>query len=110
MSDGLYNFGFGDLNNQNDVDDLVVTDNKDTGMVLATLIQILVVFLETHSGKAVHFKGSTCSRTRMYQIILTKEKASWENKLTVYGIVNGDIMPFEIDFKFDAFIVKQKLS
>jgi hypothetical protein len=108
ISDDLCNFAFGDLTDKNQIDDRAVTDNKDMNMVLATIIQILLEFLETHKNKAVYFQGSTTSRTRMYQIILRKEKPNWENKLIVYGIFNDEIMPYETDFAFDAFIVKQK--
>ncbi|MCF0064211.1 hypothetical protein MUK70_26530 [Dyadobacter chenwenxiniae] len=108
ISDDIYNFAFGDLADENAIDDRAVTDNKDMNMVLATIIQILLEFLETHKNKAVYFQGSTTSRTRMYQIILRREKPNWENRLIVYGIFNDEIMPYETDFSFDAFIVKQK--
>ncbi|MCF2520551.1 DUF6934 family protein [Dyadobacter sp. CY351] len=108
ISEDVCNFAFGDLTENNEIDDRAVTDNKDTNMVLATVIRILLEFLDTHKNKAVYFQGSTPSRTRMYQIILRKEKPNWETSLIVYGIFDGEIMPYETDFKFDAFIVKQK--
>ena len=105
MSENVYNFGFGDVNDDGQIDDLAVTDNKDTYAVFATLIQILFDFFKTHENKYVYFIGSTQSRTRMYQIILSKERTNWEGRLIVYGLLDGDTLPFEIDCRFDAFII-----
>lgn len=106
MSENVYNFGFGDVTDEGEIDDLAVTDNKDTYMVFATLIQILLDFFKTHNNKFVYFTGSTQSRTRMYQIVLSKEKANWKDILIVYGMSDGEAVPFETDCKFDAFMIK----
>lgn len=108
ISADLYNFAFGDVNEEDEIDDFVVSNNKDMDKVFATLIQILITFLKTHKGKGVYFKGSTPSRTRMYQIILNKERANWEGLLAVYGSYNGNLMPFETDHRYNSFIVELK--
>ncbi|MCF2506247.1 hypothetical protein L0663_22830 [Dyadobacter sp. CY107] len=108
MSENVYNFAFGDLDDKGEIDDLAITNNKDTHLVFATVIQILLDFLDNNESKLVYFKGSTPARTRMYQIILRKEKANWKDRLIVYGIKNDDTIPFKTDCKFDAFICKTK--
>jgi hypothetical protein len=108
IADGLYNLAFGDVSSRGELDDLVVTDNKDMYEVLATVIQILRIFLELHPDEAIYVKGSTPSRTRLYQIILTKEISDWNDKFVVFGIENGIFIPFEPDRHFDSFIIKLK--
>ncbi|MCF0050926.1 hypothetical protein LXM25_12710 [Dyadobacter sp. LJ53] len=108
ISPVLYNFAFGDVIDDEEINDLAVTNNKDTYTVLATVIRIIQDFLSSNEDKLVYFQGSTPSRTRMYQIILTKEMANWEEKFTVYGVIDGEMMPFKIDFRFDAFIIQLK--
>jgi hypothetical protein len=108
ISPHLYNFAFGDLIDDDEINDLVVTNNKDTHKVLATIIRIIQDFLASNGSESVYFQGSTPSRTRMYQIILTKERKNWESEFTVYGVIDGEMMPFKIDFRFDAFIIQLK--
>ncbi|MCE7067997.1 DUF6934 family protein [Dyadobacter sp. CY326] len=104
----VYNFAFGDLNDEGEIDDLVVTNNKDMEIVFATLIRILLDYLTKYEDNWVYFKGSTPSRTRMYQIILTKEKVHWEDMLIIYGIIDGETYPFELNCRFDAFIITKQ--
>ncbi|WAC10441.1 DUF6934 family protein [Dyadobacter pollutisoli] len=73
ITDKLYNLAFGDLQMNDEIDDLVVTNNKDTELVLATVIQAIQAFLKSYSQNAVYFTGSTPSRTRLYRIILNRE-------------------------------------
>jgi hypothetical protein len=108
ISDRLYNLAFGDVMHNGDIDDIVVTNNSDTSKVLATVIQILLAFFEDYRNAAVYFRGSTPARTRMYQILLTREKVNWQNRFVVNGIVAGQMFPFVDDFRFEAFIIKLK--
>ena len=108
ISDNVYNFAFGDVNTEGRIDDLVVTNNQDSETVFATVIRILLVFLKAHNSDAVYFEGSTPSRTRMYQIILTKERVNWEQKFVVYGFCGDELETFETDCRYDAFIIKLK--
>ena len=108
--DGLYNLAFGDLNSAGALDDLVKTNNKDMKEVLATVIQIVRIFLELHADDAIYFEGSTSSRTRLYRIILTRELLNWNDKFVVFGAENGYLLPFEVNRNFDSFVVKLKES
>ncbi|WP_157488268.1 DUF6934 family protein [Dyadobacter crusticola] len=108
IADGLYNLAFGDLNSTGALDDMVTTNNNDMKKVLATVIQIVRIFLELHPDAAIYFEGSTSSRTRLYQIILAQELLDWSDKFVIYGAENGRLLPFEVNRNFDSFVVKIK--
>jgi hypothetical protein len=108
ITDKLYNLAFGDLQMNDEIDDLVVTNNKDTELVLATVIQAIQAFLQSYSQNAVYFTGSTPSRTRLYRIILNREYVNWCDVFEVYGVLGDKIVPFETNVRFKAFIVKMR--
>lgn len=64
----LYNLAFGDKDGvTGNIDDLVISDNQDTEIVLATVASTLFDFFENHNGTIVLAKGSTKRRTRLYR-------------------------------------------
>jgi hypothetical protein len=104
----LYNLAFGDVNEYGELDDMIVTNNKDTAEVLATVIQAVLTFFEVYSDAAIYFKGSTLARTRLYQIVLGRELTNWNDTFTVYGLRNNQKFPFELGAQFEAFVIKLK--
>lgn len=65
----LYNLGFGDWNAEmQDVDNRINTNNQDRQKVLATIAETVLDFLRNSPNAAVFAKGSTTSRTRLYQM------------------------------------------
>jgi len=65
----LSNLGFGDKDlSTSKIDDLVVTDNKNSQKVLATVAFTVYIFLNKYPNAFVTATGSTKARTRLYQI------------------------------------------
>lgn len=97
-SDGItyFNLGFGDLDEgAGTVNDLAVTDNKDTEKVLATIAAIVVEFTAHFPDMPVYARGSTPSRTRLYQMGLSAHWKEIEQLLSVYGYANNEWTYFE---------------
>lgn len=109
ISHKVYNLAFGDLKNEIDFDDLVVTDNKDSEQILATVVQAILVFLEVYPDCVIYFTGSTLSRTRLYRIILAREFFNWRDRFDVYGFCEQELIRFESNVEFEAFIIKLKV-
>ncbi|HMR87054.1 MAG TPA: hypothetical protein PKD51_02810 [Saprospiraceae bacterium] len=62
----LYNLAFGEPNGKlGFIDDLIVTNNKDTDKILVTVASTIYDFFAVHKGTLVLAKGSTHSRTRL---------------------------------------------
>lgn len=84
--EGLFNLGFGDKSIETgELDDLVVSNNGDTEKVLATVAMTVYEFFEEHPSATVYLKGSTSSRTRLYQISISKFIEQISIEFDVYG-------------------------
>ena len=104
----VYNLAFGDLDEHGELDDSVISNNKDMELVLATVISIVVLFFETYPERIVFFTGSSHSRTRLYQIIIKKEYQSLSKQFVIEGVKNGFREPINLDKNYDAFLIRMK--
>ena len=65
----IYNLGFGDQDpNSEKTDDVVVNNNEDRDIVLATVANTIVEFCNYYGNHYIYAKGSTTARTRLYQM------------------------------------------
>ena len=65
----VYNLAFGDKNIiTGGIDDLAVTDNKDSQKVLTTVAFTAYAFLSKYPNAWINATGSTKVRTRLYQM------------------------------------------
>lgn len=108
LNPDVYNLGFGDLLADGEIDDEVVSDNGDMEIVLATVIQTLNRFFINRPAKGVAFTGSTKSRTRLYQILMTRSLPEAENAFYLYGIRNGVIEDFVVGLNYNAFLLYKR--
>ncbi|MCF2490167.1 DUF6934 family protein [Dyadobacter sp. CY347] len=108
IDENVYNLAFGDIDKYGELDDLSVSDNQDMELVLATVIQTVFSFLELNPDKKVFFQGSTPSRTRLYQIVITREKQHWDDQYVVEGIINEISEAFQPGKNYEAFLINLK--
>jgi len=109
VADNIYNLGFGDFNEEIDeVDDLSVSNNQDTQKVLATVAKTVLNFMQNHPTAIVMAKGSTPSRTRLYQMGISQ---FWEEIATAFdvkGFKDNNWYPYERGKNFEAFFIVKK--
>ena len=92
----VYNLAFGDKKvDEDDFDDEVVSDNKDSQKVLATVAASVIVFTEKHPQAWVYAKGSTKSRTRLYQIGISQNFDELKQYFHVLGLYDNKWVKFE---------------
>ncbi len=109
LEDNVYNLAFGDKNtNTSDIDDLVITDNKDSQKVLATVASTLYTFTDKYPDAWVAVSGSTKARTRLYQIGISNNWAEISADFIVLGFKNEKWERFEKNIGYEAFLVKRK--
>ena len=65
-------------------------------------------FTDIHPDAFVYIKGSTASRTRLYQIGIIKHWIEISALFTVFGITNNKWQPFSKNANYDAFIALRK--
>jgi hypothetical protein len=105
----VYNLGFGDANSEtNSIDDNIVTNNEDTDKVLATVANTIFDFTDYYGNFYIYAKGSTASRTRLYQISIARLWADINRDFELYGLKEDSWYKFERNVNYDAFLVRKK--
>lgn len=104
-----YNLALVDLDEDSQLNDTVVSNNYDMERVLSTVIQIILTFLNNHSGAEVSFSGSTPERTRLYRVIINKYKSEVDSTILVKGVLtNQDQEVFQPNRPYISFILSVK--
>ena len=105
----LYNLAFGDLQIETgQINDIVISNNGDSEMVLATVVATVYAFTDIYSDAWVYATGSTQARTRLYRIGVSKYITEVEKDFLVYGQIHNEWEPFVKDVDYEAFVVKRK--
>lgn len=103
-----FNLGFGDIDENGNVNDLSKSNNNDRDKILATIASIVLEFTAHFPDVMVYAQGSTASRTRLYQMGIA---ANWDEIRTVmdvYGNIDGRWQRFEKQVNYQAFLVIRK--
>ena len=104
----LYNLALLDELENGELSDISESRNKDMRMILATVFQIVNVYLEQHPNHLLIFKGSDERRQRLYRIVIERELVNILPKFTIFGFYDGELMPFESNKESDYFLIKLK--
>jgi hypothetical protein len=105
----IYNLGFGDFNEDTgEVDDLSISNNKDTQKVLVTVANAVIDFLKQHPYAIVMAKGSTDSRTRLYQMGISQFFNQIDALFEIKGFKDDSWRAFEKGKNFEAFFIVSK--
>ena len=105
----VYNVAFGDANKSEigfDVD--VTSDNGDRDKVLRTVANIIILFCRRHPQVYVVAKGSSASRNRLYQIMISTRLAEIEDHCEIFGILESDTVVFRKNINYEGFLFKEK--
>ncbi len=104
----VYNLALGDYNAiAGKIDDEVVSNNKDTEVVFATIASIVVDFCNSHQGASIFVEGNTAAKRRLYQIMISKHLIEIEKNFLIYGFINETTVEFFIKNKlYRAILVK----
>ena len=115
----IYNLAFGDKkvtvdgdNQYIEIDDIVISDNGDRDMILATVADAVYIYTFRYPERWVIFMGSNEVRTRLYRMAIVKNYNELCIDFSIFGvlIVNEKIIqiPFDSNTSIDGFIVKRK--
>lgn len=109
-ADGVtyFNIAFGDEIEQGKLNDKAISDNKDKEKILATVAATIIEFTGFFPDVMVYAKGSTPSRTRLYQMGITANWDHIEPILKVYGFKDGKWLVFRKNINYEAFLAVRK--
>ena len=100
----MYNLGFGDkIGDTKDFDDTVVSDNKDSEVILVTVASTIYTFTTAYPKSLVVAAGSTPSRTRLYRMGISNYLDEIEKDFFVFGLLGGQWVKFEKNQNYAAF-------
>jgi hypothetical protein len=106
----VYNLAFGDYDPITDrIDDKVVSNNGDREVVLHTVADAVVVFLERMPLAIVQIKGSSISRIRLYQIGIAFFWHEIKDRYEVLGKNNELWQQFKRGINYEEFVVFKKI-
>jgi len=109
IGSNLYNFGFGDYNPMNgDLSDTIVSNNKDTDVIMGTIGGIIYDFTNIFSEALIFIKGTNATRSRLYQININKHWDRIEPVFEIWGLNNEEWEPFKKGVNYDAFLGRRK--
>lgn len=103
----VYNLAFGDVDD-GIFSDVVVTNNKDTELVLATIAATVDIFFEAYSDAWIFFEGSTETRTRLYRMAISRHLEELRHKYEIFGLIGSSPQPFRNGVKYEAFLICKK--
>ena len=105
-----YNLGFGDYDEgQGRIDDLVVSDNKDSEKVLFTVAAAVILFTNKYSKVSILAQGSTPARMRYYTIGISRYLQDITGKFEIWGAISqNDWEPFRKNMPYLALLANRK--
>lgn len=105
----VYNLAFGDKNiHTGEINDLVISNNGDSEMILATVVSTVYAFTEKYPDCWIYATGSTKARTRLYRRGITKYMGEISEDFDLYGLRDDVWDVFEKEVDYEAFLVKRK--
>lgn len=68
---GVYNLAFGDVDENDDIDDYSITGNGDRNKILSTIARVIDFYTQNYPDRWIYFQGSTIERTRLYRMAIS---------------------------------------
>lgn len=107
----IYNLGFGDkLDDTDDFDDEVITNNQDSKRVLATVAATVYIFLDKYPKASIFATGSSMARNRLYRIGISNNLEEIEEDFIILGRLNDSWERFEKNRNYTAFLLTRKFN
>jgi len=105
----VYNLVFGDKDHTTgNIDDMVISNNKDSEKVLASVVSTVYAFTDKFPNAWVYATGSTKSRTRLYRMGISRFLSEVEEDFEVLGERNDNWETFRENIEYESFLVRRK--
>ena len=105
-----YNLGFGDYDEgKGRIDDLIVSDNKDSEKVLSTVATAVILFTNKYPKASVVAQGSTPARMRYYIMGIARHLPEIIGEFEIWGAIGkNNWEPFRKNMPYLALLVNRK--
>ena len=107
----LYNLALGDKEaDSSDINDRVVSDNKDLEKILATVANTAIIFNKHHPEAQILIVSDTPSRLRLYRMAISKHYEELSYFFDIQGLTQEGFLPFKKNTDYIAFLITLKIS
>ncbi|NOS92150.1 MAG: hypothetical protein HOP30_09525 [Cyclobacteriaceae bacterium] len=104
-----FSLGLADVDEETgNINDLSISDNQDTELILATVALTVLDFLQQFQDALIFVKGNTPSRTRLYQIGISSNWDKIKSHVLIYGHFEGQWEVYQKNKSYEAFLAKRK--
>ena len=104
MEERFWNLAFGDANEQ-DFDDLSISNNQDIRKVIQTVANISHLFLETYPKRKIFISPVDEKRKSLYNFVFRHHYEELQNELVIMANSNNIWSAYNPEERADAFIV-----
>lgn len=104
----FYNLVLADILEDGTIETDIESKNGDLEKIIATVFQATITFFSYYPDAKIAFTGSDSKRTRLYQIILTREFDRIKHLFAIFGLNDEGLVPFEPNQRYDGFVVNKK--
>jgi len=113
--DNTFNLALGTMLPGGTMDYDTISNNGDRNKILATVAQIVNIFIEHHPGKNVYITGSDTRRTLLYQRAISYGYDYLVEMFNIYGDVSiyspiTEVEPFDKTKNYSGFLVEGKIT
>ncbi len=105
---GFYNLSYGDKENEVEINDSAISNNGDTDRILVTVALSAFHFFSKYNNALIFVMGSTESRTRLFQIGISKHLPLIEADFVLFGFIDGRWEEYSKNRSYEAFLIKRK--
>lgn len=104
----IFNLSVGKLLKDGNIDDKTITGNQDTEKILSVISDAILEFINSRNAALVYVKGSTPSRTRLFQMWIAKVYEQFNPLVWIDGRVKERWIPFKKGIAFEAFLMGRR--
>lgn len=105
----VYNLAFGDEDpDTGEINDTITSNNADSDIVLATVANTIHDFCNHYGNHYIFATGSTPSRTRLYQMNISRLLNEISKDFDVFGVIKGQRYKFQKSVNYEGFLVKRR--
>ena len=110
--DNVVNLLFGDVDQDNEINDRSITNNDDRDKILATVAKVIEIYTYAYPDRWVYFCGSTKERTRLYRMAIGLNLNELIERFEIFVETEDQegIIEFEKNVKASSFLIKRKIN
>jgi hypothetical protein len=106
--DNVYSLAFGDVDENGELDDYIVSDNGDRNKILATIFSVVDLYTKKYPERWIAFRGSTKERTRLYRIAIGLNLEELCQIFEIYIYTDKGLKPFCKNMEANVVVIKRK--